>query len=442
LQKLCLLILISLCCACAQKAPTFSADIAPLAFEKCTPCHRPGQIGKFNLITPDDFRINKDKILFAIREKLMPPWPADPHYSNFVGENYLNEKEIERIEEWYALEMPIGDSSEIPEMPKFHKSSLIGVPDLTVPIKPYLVKGDYSDRFLVIKVPFELPRDTFIRALEFVPGNSKLVHHVNGDMVLFEEGKKKDLYDGSWIDDLKWDSTQRQVYKNIGVLHDDGSFPLKLSSVVNYLPGVIATKYPEGIGGWRVNKKSAFLLNDLHYGPYYDNVWDSSYINIFYAKDIPKRPVQEFTMGSLGQSPVVPELIIAPNTEKKVMTELKIPEKISVLTINPHMHLLGKDFWAYAVPPSGDTIPLIKIDRWDFNWQYFYTFKKAVVIPSGSTIYAHGTYDNTSKNPYNPNSPPRVVKDNNGSMRTTDEMFQFIVSYLPYQEGDEDLSLE
>ncbi len=106
------------------------------------------------------------------------------------------------------------------------------------------------------------------------------------------------------------------------------------------------------------------------------------------------------------------------------------------------MHLLGREFLAYALKPGGDTIPLIRIKKWDFRWQYFYTFKKMVKIPKGSTIHIEGVYDNTRKNPNNPFNPPQLVAEREGSMRTRDEMFQFIVTYLPYQTGDENISLK
>lgn len=214
-------------------------------------------------------------------------------------------------------------------------------------------------------------------------------------------------------------------------------------SVVNYLPGVYAQRYPDGIGGFFLPRKGAFLLNDLHYGFTRDeDLTDSSYINVFFTKTPPERIVQEFQLGTVGISPVIPDLIIPPNTVKKVHSSYVVPMDISVLTVNPHMHLLGKSFKAYAVTPGGDTIRLISIPRWDFNWQYFYTFKKMVKIPKGSTITAEGVYDNTKDNLMNPYSPPRLVRDNNGSMKATDEMFQFIISYLPYKEGDENISLE
>lgn len=118
---------------------------------------------------------------------------------------------------------------------------------------------------------------------------------------------------------------------------------------------------------------------------------------------------------------------------------------MSLLTINPHMHLLGKTFLAYALTPQKDTIPLIRINKWDFRWQYFYTFKTAIKIPGGSTIHVEGTYDNTEKNINNPYFPPQVIIDRGDkfdSMKTTNEMLQFIITFMEYQEGDENLSLE
>jgi hypothetical protein len=108
------------------------------------------------------------------------------------------------------------------------------------------------------------------------------------------------------------------------------------------------------------------------------------------------------------------------------------------------MHLLGKAFWAFAIKPNGDTIPLIKIHKWDFKWQYYYTFEHPLKITKGTTIKVFGTFDNTTKNPNNPNRPPKLVTQGDGvkSMQTTEEMFQFIFTYLPYQNGDEKINLK
>ena len=434
--------LLFLLVGCKREHETFSRDIAPIIYQSCSPCHRSGQIGHFNLLTYQDVKSNANKILYTVQHKLMPPWPADATYTHFIGERVMDQKSIALLSDWVQHQCPLGDSSAIPPIPAFPQGSLLGTPDLHIPVKPIRIPGDYSDQFLVVKVPFEIPKDTFLSVVEFVPGNTKVVHHVNGDLVRFDFDKKKNVYDGTWVDHLVWDSTIRLVYKKIGLLHDDDSYPALSRSVVNYLPGVEAQPYPDGIGGWRVNRKSAFVLADIHYGPSVDETWDSSYINIFYAHSIPNRPLQEFQLGTLGVSPIVPALVIPPNKISTYRSSCKVPEDISILTINPHMHLLGKRFLAYALTPTLDTIRLIRIPRWDFNWQNFYTFPNMLKIPAGSTIFIEGDFDNTSDNPFNPNHPPKVVRDNNGSMRTTDEMFQFIITYLPYEKGDENISLE
>ena len=36
----------------------------------------------------------------VIREKTMPPWPADYNYQHYAGERYLTDKEIKMISDW------------------------------------------------------------------------------------------------------------------------------------------------------------------------------------------------------------------------------------------------------------------------------------------------------------------------------------------------------
>ncbi|HRN37115.1 MAG TPA: hypothetical protein PLL18_09425, partial [Flavobacteriales bacterium] len=143
-----------------------------------------------------------------------------------------------------------------------------------------------------------------------------------------------------------------------------------------------------------------------------------------------------------GSSPVVPALVVPPDTVMTFRTSMQVPSDISVLSINPHLHLLGRSFLAYAVAPSGDTIPLIRIPDWDFRWQFAYTFPRMLHIPGNSVIQVEVVMDNTAANPNNPFSPPRTALAPAGKhMRTTDEMLQFFVNYVDYRPGDEAVEL-
>ena len=446
----CITLLLYAACSSTDNIPetvTFNTDVAPILYKNCTICHRSGGGGHFSLEYYGIAKRSAGSIAYVVKERLMPPWPADPHYASFIGERILSDRDIKILVKWAAEGAPEGADSKPPALPTYPQGSEIGTPDMRIPVRPYFLKANSTDKFLLVKVPFELPADTFASLIEFIPGNKHVVHHVNGDMVIYDVEKKKNVFEGNLVVDMALDTASiLHAFQELGLPNDDGTYPALQKSVVNYLPGAIGQLYPDGIGGYKLPRKGVFLLNDIHYGfTSRDDIWDSSYINIFFAKTPSKRPLQEFQIGTLssfGTAPVLPDLIIQPNTVKHVYCKYTIPDDISILTVNPHMHLLGKSFKAYAVQPNGDTIRLISIPRWDFNWQYFYTFKKMVKIPRGSTIFAEGVYDNTRQNLSNPFSPPQLVRDNNGSMKDTDEMFQFIVSYLPYQQGDENISLE
>lgn len=436
---LCSLFIVS----CQREPPTFSNRIAPIIYKNCTPCHRSGEAGGYPFLTYEDCAKRADMIAHVTRIGYMPPWPADTSYSHFTDEFTITEEEIEAIQQWAKDGAPIGDENQVPPPPDFTWNSRYGKPDLILKWqKPYEIKGDNTDRFMIMKLPYEIANDTFIRAIEFVPGNRRYLHHMNGHLISYPAEKKENVFAGKNLIEMDMDTDQVVLYDILGLRNDDGTFPALTPSVINYLPGVISTVYPEGIGGYKMSRKGAFLLKDLHYGPANEDETDESEIHVFFGDKSPKRPTREVILGTLGISEVVPPLQIPPNEVRSFYTEITVPEKISLLTVNPHMHLLGKSFLAYAVSPKGDTIPLIRIKQWDFRWQYFYTFKKPVVIPKGSRIRAEAVFDNTTENLNNPFDPPRMVGERNTSMRTTDEMFQFIITYLPYKKGDENISLE
>ncbi|MBS1636210.1 MAG: hypothetical protein JST26_09860 [Bacteroidetes bacterium] len=441
--------LLALCVRCSHNQETPATvehpsfvNIAPILYKNCTPCHRPGESGPFSLLTYSDAKKNAKKIKFVTQSRYMPPWPADVNYTHFIGERRLSDEDIAMIKSWVDGGCEQGDVSKTPQAPTYYTGSFFGKPDTVIRMaRAVPIRGNGTDHFYLIKMPMELAHDTFVRYFEFVPDKRKLAHHINGHLVNYVDSKKKNVHDGIpyTLDEYK---DYKEVFQKMGVLHDDGSFPTLTPNTVYYLPGYAPPLYPDGIGGYRMNKKSAILMKSIHYGPSPVDVTDSSVVNVFFGPK-PKRLIQETQLGTFGVSKIEPELILQPNQIQTFHTQATLNTDISVLSVNPHMHLLGKSFLAYAITPQQDTIRLVRIPKWDFRWQYYYTFEHPVKIPAGSTVYAFATFDNTDKNPFNPFHPPRVVTQGEGvrSMQTTEEMFQFIFSYLPYQKGDELMDL-
>lgn len=449
-----ILLVCLLCFSCSQqneksdlKNITWSEHIAPVIFKNCTPCHRPNEAGSFNLLTYADAIKKAQLIKFVTQTRYMPPFPADVNYTHFVGELVLTEEEIAQIKSWVENGTPRGDSLQEPKAPQFYSGSYFGKPDLIIkPQKPVQIKGNGTDAFLIWKFPYEIEHDTIVDFVEFVPHQRKLIHHVNGHLISYDEKRTFNYFSGESISaDIK--SQLMEVYKRMHIPYTDKlqpNFPLLTPNTIYYLPGYVPPLYPKEIGGYKLKKHGAFLLNNIHYGPSNADLLDSSYINVFYRKTPIQRSIRESQLGTFGISKIEPEFIIPPNEIKTFHTQYTLTSPISVLSVNPHMHLIGKTFWAFALKPNGDTIRLIKINKWDFRWQYYYTYKHPVKLESGTTIHVYGSFDNRNENPNNPFHPPHTITQGNGveSMKTTEEMFQFIFTYMPYKEGDERIDLE
>jgi hypothetical protein len=430
-----------------KKDPTWAEDIAPIVFKNCTPCHRPGESGAFNLVSYSD-AVKKAKLIkFVTQTGYMPPWPADASYSHFVGERVLSANEKQVIKIWVEHGTPRGDSLKEATVPQFYTGSYFGKPDLVIrPQQAVAVKGNGTDVFLIMKYPYQIEKDTLIDFVEFVPHNRKLIHHVNGHLISYDANRSFNYMTGESVhSDTK--AQLIQVYRDMHIPYTDKlqpDFPTLTPNTVYYLPGYLPPSYPKEVGGYKFRKNGAFLLNNIHYGPSNVDLLDSSYINVFYRKTPIERRVTESQLGTFGVSIIEPEFIIPPNEIKTFNTQTTLASDISMLSVNPHMHLIGKTFWAFALKPNGDTIPLIRINKWDFRWQYYYTFKHPVKLEKGTSIHVYGTFDNTNQNPNNPFHPPQSITQGNGveSMKTSEEMFQFIYTYTVYKEGDEKIDLE
>lgn len=428
-----------------NKNYTFTEDIAPLLHKNCAPCHHKGGVGPFSLVTYQDARKKGKTMVRVTGNRTMPPWPADPAYSHFKDEKYLTQEQIDIIKDWYEGGMKEGPANKMPVFKIPDYKSSIGKPDLVLYLDSVQLYPDMRDRFFIYKIPGKMAHDTFVRAVEFVAGSPDLVHHFNGHLLMYGTGENSHLYEKPFKTEITQGEYDADFLK-LNLLNDDGSKPYRIHSAVNYLPGVFGTEYPAGIGTFRLSKAFAFVGNDMHFGPSDRKTIDRSRINVFFTATPPSRETGEIMLGTNGVSKIEPPLRIPPNKVTAHVTKFTIDKDISILTINPHLHQLGKTFIAYAVKPNGDTIPLIRILKWDFRWQYFYTFTHMVPVPKGSTIIAVATFDNTRSNPENPFDPPQWIGERleygGASMRASDEMFQFIITYTLYQPGDEKISLE
>jgi hypothetical protein len=167
-------------------------------------------------------------------------------------------------------------------------------------------------------------------------------------------------------------------------------------------------------------------------------------------KDSTKVIFHFYPVGTTGvrqvmASPIIENwgFLLPPNQETTVNAQYPssggLTNNVSILSVFPHMHLLGKTIKSFGIKPNGDTLKLIDVPHWDFHWQDFYFFQSIQKAPIGTTIYGTGVFDNTSNNVHNPNNPPIYVT---AGLNTSDEMFLVYFHYMLYQNGDENYNIE
>ncbi len=385
-------------CAAAASAEdvTYCKQVAPILWNNCASCHRPGEIGPFSLLTYKDAKKRAGFIKDITHDRRMPPWKAEAGYGDFRNVRRLSDEDLKTLAKWADASAPEGDPKDLPAMPHFPEGWQLGKPDLilTMP-KTFTVYASGRDiyRNFVLKIPIDTDRT--VAATEFRPGNRRVVHHALFFLDAYGQARRRDGEDGK---------PGYSTFGGIGVLPSGG--------LGGWAPGATPQRLPEGTGMFLA--KGSELVMQIHYHPDGKEETDLSSVGIYFTP----KPATTIVGGIAMRTR---SLDIPPGDSKyTVHCETQpLPADVTALGIFPHMHNLGKEMKVTAYPPSGGEVPMIWIRDWDFNWQGAYRYVKPVRLPKGTVVKVDAVYDNSSDNPKNPSDPPRRVY---WGEQTTDEM--------------------
>jgi len=399
---------------------TWSDDIACLIYSHCANCHNSDGVAPFALESYDDVVAYKELILMEVTAGTMPPWPAKSPENHFIGDNSLTDDEINAIDEWIRNGTPTGDMNMAPDAPVFETDIQITDPDFIIELPEYTVPNlEDNDLYKCFVFPLDFDEDVFVKAIEVLPGNKKAVHHV----LLYHETSNIPI---------NLDNQDPEIgYTCFGGI---GSNNAKL--IGGWAPGGEAQFYPDEMGVKVPGKTN--LVVQVHYPAYAHGEVDQTNIRL---------KLSQVEQRSLAVEPVLNHftsmldgpLIIPANTVKTFNQLWTTPIKITLVGTAPHSHLICTSMESWAVTPSGETIDLVTIPNWDFDWQKFYGYNRPIVLEAGTKIYGRATYDNTINNHHNPNSPPQLVTLGED---TDEEMMVFFYTFTGYQPGDENLVFE
>jgi mono/diheme cytochrome c family protein len=379
-----------------QSAVAFSKDIAPIVFNNCTSCHRPGEVAPFALMNYADVSRHSHEIADLTGSHQMPPWKPAEGYGDFVGARRLTEQQIDLIQQWVKAGKPEGDPADLPAMPKFTSGWALGEPDMVVRMpEAFTLRADGPDQYRVFVIPLNLDHDVYVSAVEYRASNPKIVHH--SLLYLDNSGTARQL---------EAESPQKPGYPRTG---SPGFTPS--GGLGGWAPGVSPRFLPDGVG--RPIKAGADLILHTHFHPSGKIEKEQSVVGLYFTKKLPEKVLVSMPHGTN-------KLNIAPGDNHYVVENtFTVPGNVELAGIFPHAHLLCKQIKVTATYPDGTVQPLIWIKDWDWNWQDFYQYSKVIEIPRGTKVTQEFIYDNSADNVHNPSSPPQRV---HYGEQTKDEM--------------------
>ncbi len=386
---------------------TYNRDIAPLLWERCTPCHRPGQLAPFSLLEYAQVRSHASQIVTATRSHAMPPWLPERGYGTFANDRHLSQDQIDLIARWAGHGAPEGDPADRRSPPAFVEGWQLGRPDLVVELpEAYTLRPGHADVFRNFVIPIPLSTARYVRGMEVRPGNGHVVHHATIGI------------DRTRVSRLLDDADPEPGYE--GMFSEGAHSPE--NHALGWTPGMMPMMEPPDMA-WRLDAGSDLIIQ-LHMMPGHlsgaEQVRPS--VGFFFTDTPPARQPIDFKLGSKTID------IPAGRTDYTAEDVFELPVDVDLLSIYPHAHYLAHDMKAFATRPDGQVTWLLWIKDWNFNWQDQYRYAAPVFLPRGTALTMRYTYDNSAANPRNPHRPPeRVVY----GPESSDEMGDLWLRFLP-----------
>ena len=376
MKKLHLVITLFLVLGSTLQAQVIYKDVAPIFYNRCSTCHHAGSQAPYL-----NYYSSISGYLGLIQNDLtigkMPPWPQDTTYVRFTHERIITLSEKTKILNWISAGAPYGttlaDTALAPPAPYYPNTKLNGTPDLILTIPSYTSTATTTDKYICFSIPTGLTQNRILKAYEIIPNNATIIHHAVVNI------------------DTMGTTTSEAGSKFVVQIH-----------------------YPAGSAGQVDNTQIRLFFYPV----------GTTNVREMYATV----PIQNWNF------------YIAANTTKTITTSYPsgtstLPYDISAYSIFPHSHKICTSITNYA--SNGTiTIPMSRINKWDFSWQGFYTYPNFLRIPAGYKLYGTHVFDNTTNNPYNP-TPATVIVGTS----TTNEMIFDGLMWTYYYPGDETIDI-
>jgi hypothetical protein len=367
---------------------SYEKQIAPILEDKCVACHRAGGIGPWAMTSYDMVKGFAPMIREVVRTKRMPPWHADPHYGAWANDRGLSVAQAQTLVHWIEAGAPRGTGGDpLASSKKQWPQWALGEPDLVIETPSFTTPKTGVIPYQMVTVKNPLNEDKWIRAIDYLPGQRAVLHHVIASV---------------------------------------GGERFGATSLNNYVPGAAPLVMPEG-NGILLKANSTFHFQ-MHFTPNGQELTDVTKLGLYFMKDTPEH---EFRSMIFAQPRLKIPAGVKFHPEQAVNT---FKADAILYSLHPHAHFRGKSASFVAKYPDGREQMLLNIPNYDFNWQSTYDLETPLAVPAGTKIIYTQTFDNSVQNKANPD-PTRTVT---WGEQTWDEMVFGVVRYRNAVETGKD----
>ena len=350
---------------------TYSKDVAPIFFEHCAMCHRPGEVAPMSLLNYESARPWAKSIARAVAAEEMPPWSGESEHHQWSNDISLTDAEKDTIIAWVEQGAKQGNPADLPETPSFPDGWTLGEPDYIIELSPVDVPTDGEDLFPQEFVKIDLDEEHWIQAIEFLPGDRRVTHHFQA------------TYNNTGMDQIG-----SEAYADIGIL-----------SI--WTAGMPPYVFPKGMG--RIVAKCTTVLVDSHYHPFGEATTDQTKIGLYFGEGELQKQVATLTAVNTG-------LRIPPGAPHHAEHAYHhFDRDMQILAFSPHMHVRGKAMKYDLIYPDGRTETLLDVPKYNYNWQWLYYPTEPIDAPKGSKLHVTAVWDNSENNPHNPDPSQEII---------------------------------
>jgi hypothetical protein len=374
---------------------TYADHVAPLIRTHCVTCHRPGTAAPFALTSYQSVASRAEMIAEVVAEQRMPPWYGSNSHDRFANRRALSADERAIITRWAETGTSRGDESRLPalELPPADQKWLIGTPDFTVTEpKVHELPAEGVIPYQYVILPTLFVRDTWVRDVQILPDNPKVVHHCNMAYFTATDGLKASNF------------------------------------ITGIVPGGAPLSVDDGTA-FRIPAGSALVLQ-IHFVTTGKPEKCQISVGMNYARGRIQKQLRHIRLDNT-------KFAIAPGAPAHAVQDVRTLDCDAVgVGLFSHMHLRGKDMSFIAHKPDGTSETMLVIPNYSFSWQHAYRWEPNTKrLPKGTRIECLAHYDNSPFNPYNPD-PTATVKE---GPQTFHEMMN---GFFFYTDANEQLDLD